>query len=296
MTNFLDVRLAPVGGGLAPSVAVFAGTSLDDYSGMLLSDLVASIAGRDVLIVAHGFNVDRADGIASLSNWAGLLQPPANAAFLGLLWPGDSIWAHGLDYPEEPKIANEAGELVAQFIDDNFSGAASISFASHSLGARVILQAINHLNLPVRRATIMAGAIDDNCLNTEFADAVAKVDVLSVLSSKKDEVLSVDFPLGNFFAGIIAAGHPWWRAALGHCGPVNPRPGNTRAPFEIPDNWNYQHGDYLHIDATPTPVFPVPMDVPPNGSAIPGLDSAGNPCGGWQEAFSSAFVSTRFRD
>lgn len=295
MTTFLDVRLAPVGGGLAPSVGAFTGTSLANYTGMLLSDLVASIKGRDVLIVAHGFNVDRADGIASLSNWGALLQPPANAAFLGLLWPGDSIWAHGLDYPEEPRIANEAGALVAQFIDSNFACAASISFASHSLGARVILQAIDHLNLPVRRAVIMAGAIDDDCLTTEFADAVAKVDQLSVLSSNRDRVLSFDFPLGNFAAGIIAAGHPWWRAALGHCGPVNPRPGNARAPFEIPDNWNYQHGDYLHINDSPSPVFPIPTEVPSNGSSIPALDAGGNPVSGWHEAFSSAFVSTRFR-
>jgi hypothetical protein len=295
MTNFLDVRHAPVGGGLAPSVACFAGTSLADYSGIRSEDLVASIKSKDVLIVAHGFNVDRAAGIASLSNWASLLHPPESVSFVGLLWPGDSVWAHGLDYPEEPKIANEAGELVAQFIDNNFSGAASISFASHSLGARVILQTINHLNLPVRRAILMAGAIDDNCLNTEFADAVAKVDEISLLSSNKDEVLSVDFPVGNFFAGIIAAGHPWWRAALGHCGPVHPRPENVRVPFEIPRNWKYQHGDYLHIDAPPVPVFPVPTDIPPDGSSFPALDGAGNPSSGWSEAFSSAFVSTRLR-
>ena len=58
---------------------------------------------------------------------------------MGLLWPGDSVWAHGLDYPDEPKIADEAGAMLAKFIDDNFQGAASISFASHSLGARVVL-------------------------------------------------------------------------------------------------------------------------------------------------------------
>ena len=58
-----------------------------------------------------------------------------------------------------------------------------------------------------------------------------------MLASKKDKVLSVDFPLGNFFAGIIAEGHPWWRAALGHCGPAKPLPANFQSPFEIPANW-----------------------------------------------------------
>jgi len=295
MTYFLDLRLAPVGGGLATSVATCAGTSIADYTGVRLDELLAAVNGRDVLIAAHGFNVDRADGIACLSNWGSLLRLPPNAAFVGLLWPGDSIWAHGLDYPEEPEIANQAGELLAGFLDTHVAGVASLSFASHSLGARVLLQTVNCLHLPVRRATVMAGAIDDDCLIMEFQGAAAKVAEFSVLSSGEDEVLSLAFPLGNLFAGIIAAGHPWWRAALGHCGPVNPRPANVLAPFEIPDNWSFQHGNYLQIDHQPVPVLPLPTDVPPNGSPKPALDGAGNPLKGWQEAFSSAFASTRFR-
>ena len=295
MTQFLDIRLAPVGGGLAHAVAAFQGTEISSYMGVHLADLIASIRGRDVLIATHGFNVNRADGIACLSNWEALLQFPSNTVFLGLLWPGDSVWAHGLDYPEEPKVANHAGELIAQFLNANFTGAASLSFVTHSLGARVLLQTINGLNLPVRRAAIMAGAIDDNCLNTEFKDAVAKIDELSILSSKKDEVLAAAFPLGNFFAGIIAEGHPWWRAALGHSGPVQPMPMNFRAPFAIPDNWVYEHGNYLQIDPPPVPVLPIPTGAPPSGSPIPALGSAGTPIRGWQEAFSAAFVSTRLR-
>lgn len=289
MTNFLDCRLQPVGSGLAASVGLHQGTSINDYVGLSLNDLVVSIRGRDVLLAAHGFNVNRADGIACLSNWAGLLQlPQPNSAFVGLLWPGDSVWAHGLDYPDEPKIADEAGALLAAFIDANFQNAASLSFASHSLGARVVLATISHLSLPVRRLTLMAPAIDDNCLTTEFRAAAAKIGSISVLASKKDSVLSRDFPLGNFFAGILAAGHPWWRAALGHCGPVAPWPANFEAPFELPDDWKFEHGNYLQINAPqPTPLA-LPVNVPPQGTPAP----AGN---GWQEAFSSAFASTRFR-
>jgi hypothetical protein len=248
-----------------------------------------------VLIATHGFNVDREAGIACLSNWESLLQLPPSSAFVGLLWPGDSVWAHGLDYPDEPKIANEAGTLIAKFIDGNFAAAASISFASHSLGARVLLETVSQMKLPVRRAAIMAGAIDDNCLNTEFKGAAAKIGEISILASKKDTVLSELFPMGNFVAGIIAEGHPWWRAALGHCGPVKPRPANFRAPFEIPDNWKFEHGNYLQIDRPPAPSLPIPTEVPSNGSPPPELDASGEPVKGWQEAFSSAFVSTRFR-
>jgi hypothetical protein len=295
MTQFIDVRLSSVGGGLAASVAVFQGTTIADYTGLNPAELLASIQGQHVLIATHGFNVDRAAGIACLSNWESRLQLPPPSAFVGLLWPGDSVWAHGLDYPDEPKIANHAGVLVARFIDDNFVSAASISFASHSLGARVLLETVSQMTLPVRRVAIMAGAIDDNCLNTEFKGAAAKIGEISILASKKDTVLSELFPLGNFFAGILAEGHPWWHAALGHCGPVKPRPGTFRAPFEIPDNWKFVHGNYLQIDQPPAPALPIPTEVPSNGSPLPELDPSGKPVQGWQEEFSAAFVSTRFR-
>ncbi len=290
MTRFLDVRLSTVGGNLAASVAMNQGTSIGNYASLDKAQLLADIQGRHVLIATHGFNVNRADGIESLSHWEGLLQLAAPSVFMGLLWPGDSIWAHGLDYPEEPRIADEAGGLIAPFLDANFGNAASISFASHSLGARIVLETISQMNRPVRRVTVMAGAIDDNCLNTEFQAAAAKVGEISVLASKKDEVLSEIFPLGNLFAGIIAEGHPWWRAALGHDGPASPRPGNFQAPFELPGNWDFDHGDYLPINPSPAPAITLPVDVPPDGSPPPAMGTAG-----WQSAWSAAFCSTRFR-
>ncbi len=288
MTRFLDVRLSPVGGELAKSVSIYQGTSIDNYQGLDLAQLKADIAGRHVLIVAHGFKNDRADGIAHLSNWEGLLQLPPASVFVGLLWPGDSVWAHGLDYPEEPRVANDAGDLIAPFLDANFAGAASLSFASHSLGARVVLQTISKMNSPVRRTLLMAGAIDDNCLNTEYLGAGEKIAEISALASKKDKVLSMIFPLGNLFGGIIAAGHPWWRAALGHAGPSNPQPGNFQPPFEIPDDWDYGHGDYLRTDPPPPVVITVPTFVLPNGTPRPAAAD------GWQQAWSAALCSTRF--
>ncbi len=290
MTRFLDVRLDSVGGGLATTVAVSQGTSLANYQSYDLLQLRNDIRGRNVLIGTHGFKVNRQDGIACLSNWEGLLQLAPPSIFLGLLWPGDSVWGHGLDYPLEPKVADDAGQLVAPFIDANFADAASVSFASHSLGARVILQTILKMNLPVRRVMLMAGAIDDNCLITEFQAVAAKVQTISILASYKDDVLSALFPLGNLIGGILTAGHPWWHAALGHCGPANPRPGNFQSPFQIPDSWDYGHHHYLQVDAPPAPWIPIPTDVPYANSAAPCAGAAG-----WQEAWSAAFCSSRFR-
>ena len=288
MTQFIDLRLSTVGGELASCVAVNQGTNIGDYTGLSQNALLDSVKGQNVLVATHGFNVNRADGISCLSNWANLLQLPQSSAFVGLLWPGDSVWAHGLDYPGEALVANQAGSMAAEFINANLRQAASVSFASHSLGARVVLSTISNLSLPVRRLLLMAPAIDDDCLTTEFQTTAAKIGAISVLSSKKDEVLSVAFPLGNLFAGIIAEGHPWWRAALGHCGPAAPWPANFQAPFAIPDNWNFEHGNYLQIDYPEPDRLPLPVNVPPQGSPSP-------PGNGWQEAFSSALASTRFR-
>ena len=290
MTRFLDVRLDSVGGDLATTVAVSQGTNLNNYQSYDLLQLRNDIRGHNVLIGTHGFKVNRQDGIGCLSNWEGLLQLAPPSIFLGLLWPGDSVWGHGLDYPLEPRVADDAGQLVAPFIDANFADAASISFASHSLGARVILQTILKMNLPVRRVTLMAGAIDDNCLITEFQAAAAKVQTVSILASYKDDVLSALFPLGNFVGGILTAGHPWWHAALGHCGPANPKPGNFQAPFQIPDAWNYGHHHYLQVDPPPLPAIALPAEVPDASSLAPCAGAAG-----WQEAWSAAFCSTRFR-
>ncbi len=194
MTLFLDVRLWPVGGNLANQVAMVQATNIADYQSIPAAQLLSAIRGRHVLIATHGFNVNRADGIACLSNWEGLLQLGPPSVFVGLLWPGDSVWLHGLDYPEEPAVANDTGRMIGPFLDANFTGAASISFASHSLGARVLLATVSHMSLPVRRATIMAGAIDDDCLNTEFRAAAAKIGKISLLASDRDTVLEWAFP------------------------------------------------------------------------------------------------------
>jgi len=299
MTRFLDVRYAPVGGGLAALVNLNQGTSSADYVSLTLNDLLTGIRGRNVLIATHGFNVDRADGIASLSNWESLLlryfPDPTPFAFLGLLWPGDSIWAHGLDYPDEPKIADEAGALLGPFIETNLQSAASVSFASHSLGARVVLATIANMKMPVRRLNLMAGAIDDDCLTAEFKDAAARIGTISVLASQKDTVLSRLFPLGNLVAGILTVGHPWWRAAIGHSGPTQTWPANFQPPFEIPDEWSFNHGNYLQIDQSPPPVplLPLPVAVPPQGAGYPSVDANGSPARGWQEAFTAGIEATR---
>ena len=56
----------------------------------------------------------------------------------------------------------------------------------------------------------------------------------------------------------------------------------------IPDDWNFEHGNYLQIDSPEPAPLQLPVNVPPQNTPPPST-------AGWQEAFSSAFVSTRFQ-
>jgi len=301
MTYFLNLRSHPVGGWLDSSadvkIQLDPAATLDGFSQNLVTPakFQADMRGQHVLIGTHGFNENYVIGVQQLTYWGSLLQLSDSSVFVGLVWPGDSLWAHGLDYPAEPKVADETGEKLGPALDRLLADAASVSFVSHSLGARVVLQTVNKMTTRVARVALMAGAIDNDCLNNEFKGAAGNVEQISALASKKDAVLGLAFPLGNLVAGIVDQGHPWWRGALGRYGPAKPRPANFRPPFEIPSDWRYGHQHYLQDAPAAGGQIAIPKDVPGDGSPIPLLDANGDPVPGWEEAFSAAFVSTRIR-
>lgn len=286
MTLFLDLRATDSGG--LPATEVMP---RDGFTPLSVSEISARVSGRDVLLGTHGFNVNRSQGFQHLTDWETLLTLNSNALFVGILWPGDSRWAPVVDYPFEGGVANQSGQLLSPFLNQYFSEASSLSFVSHSLGARVVLETIRGLDRPVRRLILMAGAIDDDCLIDEYKDAAAKVGniSISVLASREDEVLAMAFPVGNLFEGLITPGHPFWHAAIGHTGPQRPYPAQLQRNWQIPSNWEYRHGNYLPGSPPESPAFPPPVDVPPEGTApFPA------PPNDWKTAWSAGFVSTRF--
>lgn len=135
----------------------------------------------------------------------------------------------------------------------------------------------------------MAGAVNDDCLTGEFASVPGKVESISLLASKEDEVLRWAFPIGDFVSELVDHDHPWWESALGRSGPRQ-RPDHYQGPCQIPDQWKFGHGNYLQDNPPAPAVIPPPTDVPQSGGSLPinGLQ-------GWQPAWSASFVSTRFR-
>lgn len=293
---FLSTRAHSVGGPVAPVKILDA--DRPGFPGDLTPELVDAIRGHDVYFATHGFEVNQNDGIAHLGFWLSSLQI-GGAVPIGLLWPGDCIIPIFVDYIVEGREAISSGNLFADFLNDNFTAAVSVSFASHSLGARVVLQTIAGLSgdIHVRRTLLMAGAIDDDCLTEEYAGAASNIDEISVLASTRDDVLAFAFPLGDPLQRIIDSGHPYYRAALGRTGPVPPYPpGNRLQPnWQIPSNLAYNHHSYLpgeKISAT----FALPVNIPPDAGSRPpaGTTPSGAPDQQWQPAWSAAFASTRF--
>lgn len=289
---FLSTRSLTIGGGVGPLKVI-------DETGAVhtAAEFCSAVQGRDALFITHGFNVDQQAGIACLSGWADLLQL-GNVVVMGMLWPGDSSWAHGLDYPVEGNDAMASADAISDFLNCNSAGAFSLSFASHSLGARVVLQIIQNLGRRAHRLLLMAGAVDNTCLNDEFEVAAANVDSISILASKSDEILEWLFPAGNFVGGLFSHGSPYVHMALGREGPAAPYPdpNNVRAGWEIPQGWKFNHGHYLPPGPLPAH-FAVPVDVysgdpppPPEGTPAELTASADM----WKPAWSAAFESTRW--
>ena len=199
-----------------------------------------------------------------------------------------------LCYPGEGKPAIACGNLLAQFINDNFAGTDSISFVSHSLGARFLLQTVAALNkikspLKIHQVAIMAGAINHDCLTNEFQAATQQIEQINVLASVRDEVLAAAFPVGNVFEGIIDSNHPWFESALGHKGPATIPPGKQIGPYQIPSNWNFGHGSYLQLQPASNPAMEMPQNVPAEGTPQPFSPMSRT------SPWSGAFVMSRFR-
>jgi len=207
------------------------------------ADEWASVAaGRDLLFATHGFNVSRAHGAAALDRLGRTLDLGAAGLFVGLLWPGDA-WIPVVDYPFEGGVAIDCGQRLAAFCNASCASAQSLAFFSHSLGARVVLEAVARLDRKARLLCVAAGAVNRDCLWREYWDASLNASRITVLASRKDLVLKVAFAVGDPLADLLHDDHTPFQAALGATGPAPPEP--VAFPWQIPDDEDYGHGDYL---------------------------------------------------
>lgn len=202
-------------------------------------------AGKQVVIAIHGFNVDRPDAVNSYVKLADALDLTGSQIFFGVVWPGDG-WIPVVNYPWESGDAVNCGRHLAAWLMAAMPRAASFNFISHSLGGRVLLEAVQALGKSAVRVCITAGAVDDDVLSAGYAAVKGKVGHVAVLSSTKDFVLKAAYPLGDFVSDIFLGDKDSpWHGALGLRGP-NPVETSTKvAACQIPSDLGYGHGDYF---------------------------------------------------
>ncbi len=253
----MTLRQQSVGGGVKdPTFLEGDGTTAAPSLRFLSEDrLAANVANRDLLFAVHGFNVSFAAGACSLGRLEVALSLPSNCQYIAVLWPGD-FWLPAVNYPFEGDVAIDCGRRLARLCNRRLGRAASYSFVTHSLGARVALEAAQRLGRKVRSVCMAAAAVNDDCLTAEYSGAFTNISVVSVLASRRDLVLKLAYPLGDAIADILRLDHGLFEPALGYSGPPSPV-GTTVPPWEISDSSNYDHGDYLP-PSNPAAVFPDP--------------------------------------
>ena len=251
MTWFLDVRTEGVGGSVAPVARLRRGVGLGPGAPKLeppVNGLPAEFAaGRRVLLLVHGFNVSRPKAVvtyAKLEEALKLNGLPDDYLVIGVLWPGD-YWIPVINYPAEAADAKRSGQRIADFIKVHFGRMGPVSFLSTSLGARVVLEAVAQMRpMKADRVCLTAAAVDDNCLAVQYDAARANAVQTTVLASRKDRVLRLAYPVGDFVSDIFYDNDSPFRSALGRAGPRPTVPALVSAA-QIADEQEYDHGDYF---------------------------------------------------
>src|SRR5258707_905023 len=114
MTLYLTCRSQSVGGAIVdPYLLEGNGTEAPPaLKTVAWADIAAKVAGKDVLLGVHGFNVNYRSGANSFGLLDGSLGLAESEVFIGVLWPGD-FWMPAGDYPFEGSDAMECGRPPA---------------------------------------------------------------------------------------------------------------------------------------------------------------------------------------
>jgi hypothetical protein len=246
MTYFLNFRVRDVGGPVVdPFLLEGDGTAVQPaLSVVSWAQVLSIVAGKNLLLATHGFNVSYQEGACSLGLLDRYLNLTGPNLFIGVLWPGDA-WLPIVDYPFEGGVALDCGGRLATFCNDQCARAQSLSFLSHSLGARLVLEAIAHLERKAQSVCLTAPAINRDCLTTNYSDAASNSTLVSILASHEDDVLKIAYSVGDPFADLLHDDHTPFQAALGFAGPPTPALEPIHYPWQIPDEDGYGHHDYL---------------------------------------------------
>ncbi len=261
MTFYVSTRAGGGSRSMAGEAGMLAGDGRrqrPEVSPLQPRDVAGVVEGKTVVFAIHGFNVSYEKGLRSLALLEAelALRLPASYLVVGVLWPGDFI-IPAINYPGEWRDAVESGRLLASFANRWMKTASDFCFLSHSLGGRVALEAVANLDRKARHVCLTAAATDNDCLEEPYDVSVANSDAMTWLASKKDMVLKLAYPIGDW-AGDVFLGDDdsALRGALGRQGAKWPRTKiEVVGGVKLANTEAYGHGSYFRpATSAPPPV------------------------------------------
>ncbi len=190
--------------------------NLDIYTEISEQELQSRASGRHVLILVHGYRNPLKNAataykeLAKSLTDAGLLAENATALntkyglVVGFVWPG--FRTKVLGFLAARPSANRSGGYLRNLLHTVRSTARTVDVQTHSLGARVALQALStDDSLWLDNLMMTAPAVDNECLEPqqEFFEALDSCARVFVYHSRHDPVLkayvfaAVDRALGG---------------------------------------------------------------------------------------------------
>jgi pimeloyl-ACP methyl ester carboxylesterase len=189
------------------------------------AQVAARITGKKILVLAHGYNTgDPMDFYLRIAFHMGKNYDEV----VCLSAPLSKVkWAFWLACMR----AEKAGRLLVEALS-GFEPAL-IDIEGHSLGCRVVMDALDH-GLEVRNCILTAAAIDDESIQDyqKYALAVQRAEKVLVAYSRHDKVLAHAYRIGML------------DRALGFNGPQDPAKCNKRIQLLDCSNWVNEHSDY----------------------------------------------------
>ena len=176
--------------------------NLDVFTEISEQELQARASGRHVLTLVHGYRnplknaANAYKGLAKSLVDAGLLVENASAPnnqyglAIGFVWPG--FRTKVLGFVAARPSANRSGGYLRSLLHTLRTTARTVDIQTHSLGARVALQALSTDDtLWLDNLMLTAPAVDNECLEPkeEFFEALDSCGRVFVYHSKNDFVL-----------------------------------------------------------------------------------------------------------
>ncbi len=178
------------------------------------------VKGKNVLLLVHGYNNDAKEALSTynlinthVSAFVDVQQSHFYDYIIGYLWPGyDDTWEYFEARSHVSKLANKMRSHL-EFLS---ASAAKVDILAHSMGNRLVLEALNYRPLQEKRLVhnyfALAPAVDDESLeeNEIYYHSTDNCEKIFIFYSKRDEVLKWSYSLAEWdrSLGYVGAEHP----------------------------------------------------------------------------------------